>query len=262
MALPHEMYPPKPLSPSAKLADGITAASMTITLNMPAGVILPEGPNMLTIGDEGDETAETILYSSVSGNTVTVAERGFDGTTAKSWDAETPVARMVTAYDLESLQKNLKHGFEGDRVEVGKDASATGAYSVAIGRGAVANNDNEAVLGTDSSDETGTSKWKIPGSLEVGEGIKGAEKTFTVNVGATGWTGESAPFSNALFVLGMSVSDNPVVDIVMSGDFETDQALLEAWASVYRVTTSDDVVTLYAIEKPAIDFSIQLKVVR
>lgn len=104
MSLLHEMYSPKALSPSTELALPIGPNDMVLTV-IDASV-LPAGPNVLTLGD--DETAETVLYSAVDGNTVTVAERGFDGTTAKDWPAGTPVARLLTAQDIAALQDNVR----------------------------------------------------------------------------------------------------------------------------------------------------------
>jgi len=52
------------------------------------------------------------------------------------------------------------------------------------------------------------------------------------------------------------------VDVVMSGNFATDQARIEAWGYVYRITTANNSITLYATEKPTVSLPIQLKVVR
>lgn len=78
----------------------------------------------------------------------------------------------------------------------------------------------------------------------------------------TNWTGSSPPYIKTQTVSGLFASDVPIVDVVMSGDFETDEARIEAWGYVYRITTADNAITLYATEKPAVSLPIQLKVVR
>ena len=83
--------------------------------------------------------------------------------------------------------------------------------------------------------------------------------TTTLN---TTWTGAEAPFAKVQTVNGLLATDTPIVDVVMSGDFETDEARIEAWGYVYRITTADNAITLYATEKPAVELPIQLKVVR
>ena len=78
----------------------------------------------------------------------------------------------------------------------------------------------------------------------------------------TAWEGSEAPYTKTQTVNGLLATDTPIVDVVMSGIFTIDKARQEAWAGVYRITTADNVITLYATEKPAVELPIQLKVVR
>lgn len=79
---------------------------------------------------------------------------------------------------------------------------------------------------------------------------------------STVWTGTEAPFTKTQTVTGLLATDTPIVDVVMSGTFATDEARQEAWAGIYRITTADNAITLYATEKPAVELPIQIKVVR
>jgi len=83
--------------------------------------------------------------------------------------------------------------------------------------------------------------------------------TTTLN---TTWQGSEAPYTKTQTVNGLLATDTPIVDVVLSGDFETDEARIEAWAGIYRITTADNAITLYATEKPAVELPIQIKVVR
>lgn len=65
---------------------------------------LPPAPNLATIGN--DEDAETILYTSINGNELTV-QRGIEGV-AKSWSAGTVIARNFTAYDHKAFKDNIE----------------------------------------------------------------------------------------------------------------------------------------------------------
>jgi hypothetical protein len=78
----------------------------------------------------------------------------------------------------------------------------------------------------------------------------------------TTWQGSEAPYTKTQTVNGLLATDTPIVDVVMSGDYTADEARIEAWASIYRITTADNAITLYATEKPAVSLPIQLKVVR
>ena len=78
----------------------------------------------------------------------------------------------------------------------------------------------------------------------------------------TTWSGSSAPFSKTQTVTGILATDTPIVDVVMSGTYATDEARQEAWSNIYRITTANDSITLYAKEKPTVSLPIQIKVVR
>lgn len=96
------MYPAQVNSPGTELAAAIDAAQDT--LQVADGSVLPDGPNLLTIGT--DEAAETILYTGKTGDELTGITRGFQGT-AQSWAAGTKVARYFTAYDHDAATSNI-----------------------------------------------------------------------------------------------------------------------------------------------------------
>ena len=85
---------------------------------------------------------------------------------------------------------------------------------------------------------------------------------FTATIPSTSWTGSSAPYSKAVTVTGILSTDRPIIDLVLTGTYATDQTMREDWANVYRAVTSTDTVTFYADVVPSADISIQLVVVR
>lgn len=70
-----KMYPPQANTPETSLSGALTAAGTTV--NVVDGTMLPDAPNLLTIGADGS-TAETVLMTEKSGNVLTVV-RGQDG---------------------------------------------------------------------------------------------------------------------------------------------------------------------------------------
>ena len=78
----------------------------------------------------------------------------------------------------------------------------------------------------------------------------------------TTWSGTSAPYTKTVTVNGIQSSDTPIIDIVMSGTYSTDEARIEAWGYIYRAVTDNDSITFYATEKPTVSLPIQIKVVR
>ena len=78
----------------------------------------------------------------------------------------------------------------------------------------------------------------------------------------TNWTGDAAPYTQEIAVEGILEGDDPIVDLVLSDDYATSQVQLEEWKKVYRITTSDNLITVYAEESILINLSIQLLVSR
>lgn len=96
-------------------------------------------------------------------------------------------------------------------------------------------------------------------TLETLGHVKRGVLTTTLN---TTWSGSSAPFTKTQTVTGILATDTPIVDVIMSGTYATDETRQEAWNNIYRITTANNSITLYAKEKPTVDLPIQLKVVR
>ena len=115
------MYPAQANSPETSLSGALTAAGTTV--NVVDGSVLPEAPNLLTIG-AGGSTAETVLMTAKSGNVLTVT-RAQNGTTARAWSAGDVIARYFTAADQTAMQENIKKLNEG---KAEKPASPTAGH--------------------------------------------------------------------------------------------------------------------------------------
>ena len=109
-----KMYPAQANSPETSLSGALTAAGTTV--NVVDGSVLPEAPNLLTIGADGS-TAETVLMTAKNGNVLTVT-RAQNGTTARSWSAGDVIARYFTAADQTAMQENIKKLNEGKAEKV------------------------------------------------------------------------------------------------------------------------------------------------
>ena len=115
------MYPAQANSPETSLSGALTAAGTAV--NVVDGSVLPEAPNLLTIGADGS-TAETVLMTAKNGNVLTVT-RAQNGTTARAWSAGDVIARYFTAADQTAMQENIKKLNEG---KAEKAASPTAGH--------------------------------------------------------------------------------------------------------------------------------------
>jgi len=84
---------------------------------------------------------------------------------------------------------------------------------------------------------------------------------LTANLDTT-WSGTSAPYTKTVSVSGILSTDTPIIDVVMSGTYSTDEARIEAWGYIYRAVCNNGSITFYATEKPTVSLPIQIKVVR
>jgi hypothetical protein len=93
---------------------------------------------------------------------------------------------------------------------------------------------------------------------------KATASTFSFEVAVSDWVGSQAPYTATIAVVGILDTDNPIADINLSGiaSYLDQEVAVEAWMNVYRITTGNDAVIVYASELPSVDLPIQLQVVR
>lgn len=125
-------YPVKPFSPETHLAAGIDAVATTIVLNDAS--MLPLPPNLAVIED-GDNS-EVVLYTTQDANSIGGCTRGFvtDGTRgiARVHAANTPVARYISSYDLNTLMANESYLFSQQAIGVQWDRGAADTTALTL----------------------------------------------------------------------------------------------------------------------------------
>lgn len=93
---------------------------------------------------------------------------------------------------------------------------------------------------------------------------KASTRSFSVTLPVSGWSA-SAPYTQTVTLSGLLSTDDPFVDVSLSGqsDAEAAAALMEAWGLVGRVTAGAGSITAYCYEeKPEVAIPLILKVVR
>lgn len=111
---------------------------------------------------------------------------------------------------------------------------------------------------------SGTNIKTINGNSILGSGdlTTATYTVYTATIPNTSWIGSSAPYSKAVAVTGLLSTDEPIIDLVLSGVYATDVTMRENWSKIYRGVTSADSITFYADSIPSANISIQLVVVR
>ena len=270
MAELETMYPAQANTPETTLTGSITENGTSITVL--DGSILPEPPNLLTIGAD-TTTAETVLMTAKSGNELTV-ERGKDGTAPRAWGKGDIIGRYFTAADQTALQNNVKKLNEG---KIEKPSAPVDGNLVAFdgAAGAVKDSGKKAAdfAAASHKHEEYVEKVKAPtdGNLVAFDGATGAVKDSgkkaadfaaathshteyaevkifsSVSVAATLWTNSSTypayPFSAAVPCAGVTA------DFVPEVTFGVNEATGGIFAPV--ALSGSGTVTIYATEKPA-----------
>lgn len=84
----------------------------------------------------------------------------------------------------------------------------------------------------------------------------------SVSVPTSGWTG-AGPYTQTVAVAGLLATDTPLVDISLSGTTAIALTQAEAYGYISKIVTGTDAITLTCLEnKPEVDLTITLKVVR
>lgn len=110
-------------------------------------------------------------------------------------------------------------------------------------------------------DDSGTTlKDKVP---EWDAKTKIEEQTVTIG---TEWTekteGTHMYYTQDIVCNGIKNSDNPIVDVKLSGTYEEQMAQLDEFGKVFRITTATNKLTVYATEKTEKTLNVIMKLER
>ena len=88
------------------------------------------------------------------------------------------------------------------------------------------------------------------------------EAKYTVTIPHTGWTGSAAPFTKNVTLSGILATDEPIIDLVQSGNWSTDLARRDAWNCITRIVTANNQLKITADAIPDVDLPIKVRCFR
>ena len=138
------------------------------------------------------------------------------------------------------------------------DGSAAVSFTLTEIGVAAANHTHSDYLATSGGTISGN--LSVTGSLSVGS-LSGVRKDFTGTL-STSWSGSKAPYTQNVTVSGILSTDRPILDMVCSGTYATDQSREEGWLNIYRAVTAANRITFYAHEKPTVQIPFYAQVTR
>ena len=98
--------------------------------------------------------------------------------------------------------------------------------------------------------------------------IGGIVDIFTIHCtiagGESAWesTNDSEPYTQTITVADILASDNPVVDVLLSEDYNTAMDQLSSYAFIYKITTFDGSIKVFATEPTEVSINLQMKIDR
>ena len=271
-----KMYPPQANTPETSLSGALTAAGTTV--NVVDGTMLPDAPNLLTIGADGS-TAETVLMTAKSGNVLTVV-RGQDGTTARAWSAGDVIGRYFTAADQKAMQDNINalnngktekvtsptdgnlvafDGTTGKQKDSGKKpgdfAAASHTHSGYVEKVASPTDGNLVAFDgtTGKQKDSGKKAADFAAASHSHSGYAQALIFQNVSVAASAWSSDSTysayPYAATLTLTGVTASHMPEVT------FGATEAASGIYAPV--ALSGSGTVKIYAASKPTAAITLQ-----
>lgn len=226
------MYEAASNSVPTALRTGIGAAAVGFAVA--DATVLPQGPNIATIGD-GDD-AELVYYAAIENDVVTGCVRGFYGTVAADWPANTPVYRAYTAYDHDAFVENIDALAADKQDKVGNASALTADFDTAGSRTAIAGGLTLAVLfgrikrwlgdlKAAAFMNVGTAAGTVAAGNHTHAAYALAARGEDISLAATGWVGGVYILESQLIT---SADTYGRVALAMEADTEAAEAFAQA----------------------------------
>ena len=216
----------------------------------------------------GTAVAATKLATAVN-LTIGSTAKAFDGSAALSWTLSEigaaaanhnhdgvylPVSGTAAAANKLATARSITIG------SASKSFDGSAAISFTLGEigAAAASHTHSNYLSTSGGTVSGN--LSVTGTLSAGT-LSGVRKDYTGTL-TTSWTGSAAPYTQNVTVSGILSTDRPILDMVCSGTYATDQSREEGWLNIYRAVTAANRITFYAHEKPTVSIPFYAQVTR
>lgn len=201
-----------------------------------------------TSADESEaSSAEALSQAEKAAGSASEAE-------AHNQSAEDAAARAKASETAAALSETNAGNYAAD-AEASKNAAAESATAAQTSEGNAQKSAGDARAAADN----------IEALLEDIMSDRLFSTNFTANIpdsSNAGWAQESSLFCITIECAGVLDTDNPFIDITMSGNVESDDALKYDWKKITMIETGSGTLKIYATKKPDAEIPIRIKVVR
>lgn len=201
-----------------------------------------------------------------------------DATLQAALEQEESLSSQITLFrGYSAYEIAIQHGFEGSEAEWlaslhatsatvnGQSRDQDGNITLTAGHIPVSSEAGAETVAQRLSGLNTALQTKISSADALSAiGQKASTQRFTATLSTGGWSA-SAPYTQTVNVSGLLATDDPFVDVSLSGASTASAAtaLMEAWGFVGRVNAGAGRITAYCYEeKPTVAIPLILKVVR
>jgi hypothetical protein len=160
------------------------------------------------------------------------------------------------------LNVNLQQAID-TAVEIGsssgiQDGSVTNAKLRSAVDGA------NGAVSTDKINDGAVTAAKLGSNSVTAAKIEGGAVSaeYTETLDAEDWSGDAAPYTQAVAVQGVTASDSPIIDLVASDTYSTAVNEDEAWGKIYKAVAGSGTITFYAKEIPSVALTFKARCIR
>lgn len=248
-----------PAGSQATAAVDSSGEALAITLGLPTGATGATGfAPLVSISKTGKVTTVDIT-DSLGTKTATIND-GLDGIGSGNMHTDAydtnDDGRVDGADEADKLTTPRKISISGGATGTATDFDGSADITIPV----TALDVSKATAGTLGIERGGTGATTADGARSnIGAA---STNVYTATIPNTGWLGSAAPYSIDVTAVGILSTDAPIVDIVQSGTWATDEVMIEDWGKITRIITDMDKITVYASGVPTATVPIQMKVVR
>lgn len=101
--------------------------------------------------------------------------------------------------------------------------------------------------------------WELIGSLPE-EIIARASVDYYATLNRGGWSGDTPPYIQTLFIPEMTEESSPIIDLLVSPNITQGILEMQQWGFISRMVAEKGIITAYCYEaKPIVDLNIHIK---
>lgn len=86
-------------------------------------------------------------------------------------------------------------------------------------------------------------------------------KEFSAVIGVN-WSGDTSPYTQTIEIWDLLATDNPIIDVVPSSNYQDASNQLDDWSEIFKITTTDHNLIVYSHRPTSVQIPIRILCIR